>query len=69
MSHRHKAIRTTTTCFTGPVSRKENPAAHGGVCYVDYCACGAERRTNVNQCFTETGAWTAMTNRQQTEEG
>jgi len=58
-AHRHQALagRTVTRCFTGPVSRHENPAAHGGVTLVHYCACGATRRTNQNGRHIERGPW------------
>lgn len=61
---RHPRNRSTTTTrpFTGPVSRRENPAAHGGCCYVTVCgACGAERRTNVNGNHSEAGSWSVPT--------
>ena len=55
---------TTTACsdalpFSGPVSRdNQNPAAHGGVRYVDTCDdCGATRETLVNGRHEEVGAW------------
>lgn len=57
-NHRHRPIETRDQCFTGPVSPQENPAAHGGVCRVDTCRCGAERRTNRNQGHIERGVWT-----------
>ena len=57
MSHRHQVIRTETRPFTGPVAAKQNPAAHGGVTLVHYCACGATRRTNQNGRHIERGPW------------
>lgn len=53
----HRAARTETLPFDGPVSRDENRAAHGNVCLVETCKCGARRRTNINQRHEERGAW------------
>lgn len=58
MTHRHRAIRTVTRCFSGPVRWPENRAAHGNVEERSYCRCGAERRANVNGRHVERGAWT-----------
>lgn len=35
----------------------EKRAAHGNVCVVDTCRCGAERQTNVNGRHVERGPW------------
>jgi hypothetical protein len=57
-SCKHKNTKELTRPFAGPVSKKQNPRAHGGVCYVDRCLdCGAERRTNVNGNHAEQGKW------------
>jgi len=65
MSHHHRAIPAISRDygFTGPVGGpgRENRAAHGGVCQVDRCACGAERSTNINQCHVERGQWRVPT--------
>lgn len=53
----HHAERSKEVCFSGSVSRDENPAAHGNICRIDYCRCGAERRTNINGCHVEQGSW------------
>lgn len=37
--------------------RGENPAAHGGVTFVDRCECGAQREVNSNNGRIENGAW------------
>ena len=58
-NHRHTPRTTTTRPFFGPVSRHENPVAHGNVCYVDTCKCGATRRTNSNAGQQERGPWVA----------
>lgn len=56
--HIHRAWgESRTEPFFGPVGRDENPAAHGGVCEVETCRCGATRRTNVNQQHVERGQW------------
>jgi hypothetical protein len=56
-THRHRTIGTTTRCYTGPVRSPENRAAHGNVCHVDRCLCGAERLTNVNGPHVEQSEW------------
>jgi hypothetical protein len=57
--HTHRAMQkhSKVVCFSGPVSDRQNPAAHGGICVVDVCKCGRERRTNINQRFVERGGW------------
>ena len=44
--------------YTGPVTRDENPAAHGCIRLTEACACGATREVNVNGRHREEGAWT-----------
>lgn len=46
--------------FTGPVrfDNRANPAAHGGVCFVQRCACGARRVVNASAGYLEYGDWT-----------
>lgn len=57
-THEHKTVREVECCFSGPIpSAKYNPAAHGGVCFVETCSCGAERRTNINGMHVEAGKW------------
>lgn len=56
-SHRHRVASTRVKCFSGPVTRRENRAAHGGTCDVDRCTCGATRETNVNGSHHERGPW------------
>lgn len=46
-------------CFSGPVSRDENRAAHGNISYDERCRCGAVRSVNVNGLHVETGPWGA----------
>jgi len=49
---------TKDVAFTGPVASDENRAAHGGICRIEYCCCGATRRTNINGSHVEQGDWT-----------
>lgn len=53
----HLAVSERTVCYTGSVSRNENRAAHGGVCHIETCECGATRRTNSNGRHEEVGEW------------
>lgn len=56
--HKHKAKRTDVRPFFGPIEGvSQNRAAHGGVCEVDRCACGAVRRVNINGRHVERGRW------------
>lgn len=61
MAHRHRASdergpwRYTRAVAEHP--DHENPAAHGGVEYIDVCSCGAERRRLVNNGHVERGPW------------
>lgn len=59
MGHEHEAYRTSAARpFDGPISESAyNPAAHGGVAFVDYCRCGSQRERNVNGRHQEIGAW------------
>lgn len=51
-------ITLRTTCYTGPVRRDENPAAHGGICITEECCkCGARRQVNLNGQHMEEGGW------------
>lgn len=44
--------------YSGPVvTRDQNPGAHGNVCVVETCACGAVRSVNVNGRHVESGEW------------
>lgn len=58
--HRHRAIATATYLrpYNGTVAPfHANPAAHGHVCVVQTCRCGATRATNVNGDHVERGPW------------
>lgn len=61
-THRHRCATSIIVGYTGTVPRPvcgENRAAHGAVCVVETCACGAVRRTNSNGRHDERGAWIA----------
>lgn len=56
--HRHKVKTTDTYGYSAPIQgARYEPRAHGGVCHVDRCACGAVRRTNATGRYTERGKW------------
>ena len=56
----HSAMKIDSLrCFAGPVSRDENPMAHGGTTETEYCRCGAVRDVNRNGCHAEIGPWRA----------
>lgn len=56
--HEHAAIESRDVGFTGPVNNDErNEAADGNITRIERCACGAERRTNINQRHVESGEW------------
>lgn len=51
----------STRCYSAPVRQPESPAyeprAHGNVCRVETCRCGARRVVNINAGFIECGTW------------
>lgn len=53
----HVAVESHDYGFCGPVSREENPAAHGNITRVERCRCGAERCININGRHIEQGEW------------
>lgn len=68
--HRHRPGRSrearslrerSVGCYRGPVRYpgdwRHEPRAGGNVCYVEVCACGATRTTNVNSPWREVGPW------------
>jgi hypothetical protein len=58
MNCKHDKTTSYDKCYSGPVSRDENPMAHGGICTVETCQrCGATRKTNVNGNHIEEGLW------------
>ena len=57
--HRHRAdpSKRIERPFSGPVARPATREAHGGICLVDRCKCGATRETNSNGGHVERGPW------------
>lgn len=54
----HVCRERTEVAFCGPIQGAvPNPRAHGGRLATECCACGAQRRTNVNGIYVERGAW------------
>jgi len=59
-AHKHKALKTIATLPYGGALRpvgEQVTGAHGHICLVQVCACGATRSVNVNAPFTEEGDW------------
>ncbi len=58
MAHRHEAEFVKTTCYISRArGAHENSAAHGDICDIETCACGARRETNLNGVHIERGEW------------
>jgi hypothetical protein len=63
MTNNHKAVsKSEIRCFSGAIGSAarrgdENPVAHGGNSYTEFCACGAERLVNENAGQYEIGDW------------
>jgi len=55
--HTHCPETSEIRPFFGAVAFPETRAAHGGVCEVATCSCGATRRTNRNGSHAEFGKW------------
>jgi len=56
--HRANPKRAETIPFWGPINAAEqNEAAHGNITAIDYCRCGATKRTNINGRHLERGKW------------
>lgn len=65
----HPTTRQVTPdrCYSHPVARPpktfENPAAHGGIAYLEECTgCGSQRAVNQNGRHLEYGPWVATAN-------
>ena len=59
-THRHSVATSKDRGFSSPVNaERENRAAHGNICRIDTCSCGAKRWTNINQQHTESSGWIA----------
>lgn len=54
-----RAEAASTRCYTGPVryDSRANPAAYGGVSFLQTCSCGAQRAVNASGGHRELGAW------------
>jgi hypothetical protein len=60
MGHRHKAVKSADQCFHGTArgaAERENRTAHGGICRIERCECGAQREINLNAGESEVGCW------------
>lgn len=58
MAHRHREHTCTTVGYRGTArGADENRAAHGGVCHIERCRCGALREVNSNGGHLERGTW------------
>ena len=59
--HKHVALphKTREYPYRGPISIpvKYNDRAHGGICVVEECECGARRSANVSAGHVEQGTW------------
>lgn len=59
--HQHRPLKKAQReiPYRGPVAKgsAQNPMAHGNICVIDVCSCGASRRTNVNGPHVERGPW------------
>lgn len=58
--HTHQAVREYVVGYTGGVATRSSdvePRAAGGICTVEICECGYERRTNSNGRHEERGKW------------
>lgn len=58
-NHRHRPLpsRRAELSYSPTGARRENPAAHGNICVLSYCRCGAQRLTAVNGLHEERGPW------------
>jgi len=61
--HTHRVDTTIIRPFLGSVAAPPKPEAHGNICQIDRCKCGATRRTNINGQYSERGKWLAAINR------
>lgn len=57
--HAHCGAAPELCEYDGPITSAEamNPAAHGGHCVTEVCACGQTRWVNVRDGEREEGAW------------
>ena len=66
--HTHREAEYRICCYTGtiPGTSRENRSAHGGICRVSICRCGATRAANRNQGHIERGPWIVPSSEQGT---
>ena len=58
MTHHHRATETLARTFYGCVNPDDcNPEAHGAVCEIHTCECGAVQERNCNGSHEEHGLW------------
>ena len=58
MAHQHKEKTYRIVGYQHSIpGAVENRRAHGGVCILSTCSCGAERKTNSNGNAEERGPW------------
>lgn len=56
--HKHRSFKREVRCYeTTAIGAKERPEAHGGICTVSFCRCGAKREVNSNGRAVEQGTW------------
>jgi hypothetical protein len=55
--HRHEPAKSFRTFDLGPVSHNQPWEPQGGIARIETCACGAQRRVNVNGEHIEDGPW------------
>ncbi len=61
-THRHQAVTEQTVGYRHCVAGTRcHPVAHGGVMFVERCACGAVRETNSNAGQLERSGWVRPT--------
>ncbi len=62
MSKHKRSVKSETirayTGGAGTARTGQNPAAAGGICLHQTCACGATRKVNQNGRHAERGEWT-----------
>jgi hypothetical protein len=56
-THRPDQKLTAERPFFGPVRTPQVQQAHGNICRVHTCRCGAVRHTNINAGAAERGPW------------
>lgn len=63
--HKHSRQKTYDYGYSACVDPDGcDPIAHGNITRIDFCACGAERRENINAGHHEKGGWHETSKRQ-----